>query len=136
MELENDHRKKKETEEEDDEEEAKGRPQGEAVRSITTQHGSLGTAETGPSLASPFPFADAEPLAWKRVENHASVKKALGDVLKTKWSEATTGPPRVLKETLEGGDEEFRQRLLLAQGQCQELKPLIEAARKLLGATQ
>ena len=62
-------------------------------------------------------------------------KKALADALKQKWSESTTGPPEVLREALEGGDEEFRTRLLGAQGMCPELKPLIEAARKLLGAT-
>ena len=70
------------------------------------------------------------------MENHSTVKKALSDALKMKWSEATTGPPQVLQGALEGGDEQFRQRLLLAQAQCQELKPVIEATRKLLGAAQ
>jgi hypothetical protein len=40
-----------------------------------------------------------------------------------------------LKEALEGSDEQFRQKLLLAQGQCRELKPLLEAASKLLSAS-
>ena len=44
-------------------------------------------------------------------------------------------PPRALKEVLEGSDEQFRQRLLVAQGQCKELEPLLEATNKLLSAT-
>jgi hypothetical protein len=119
VELENDRRKgKKEDENEESEDEAEGGEQAEAVSAVSELHRSLGTAETGPSLASPYPFSDAEPLAWKRVENHSSVKKALGDALKTKWAEATTGPPCVMKEALERSDEQFRQELLLAQGQC------------------
>ena len=56
--------------------------------------------------------------------------------IKTKWREATCGPPCHPKELLEGTDQGFRQRLLKAQGECRELKPLIEASRILLGATQ
>jgi hypothetical protein len=36
---------------------------------------------------------------------------------------------------LEGSDEQFREKLRLAQGQCKELRPLLEARSKLLGAT-
>jgi hypothetical protein len=101
VELENDRRKKKsEEEDEESEEEAESGAQGGAVFTVSELRCSLGTAETGPSLASPYPFSDVEPLAWKRVEDHSSVKKALGDVLKTKWAEATTGPPYALKGSI------------------------------------
>jgi hypothetical protein len=62
VELENDHSKRAKQEEDDEEEMEDNLPR-EAVSSITTPHSSLGTAETGPSLAAPYSFADAEPLA-------------------------------------------------------------------------
>jgi hypothetical protein len=135
VELENDQNRRAELREIEDEEKCGDQPPYEIVSAVSTPDGSLGTAETGPALAPPNSFSDAEPLAWRRAQDHAAKKKALGDALKQKWSESTTGPPQVLKEALEGGDEEFRQRLLIAQGLCQELKLLIDAARKLLGAT-
>ena len=76
------------------------------------------------------------PLAWNRALNHSAAKELLSKTLKTKWEEATTGPPRALKEELEGGDEEFRHRLFLAQGKCPELEPTLEACKLLLGARQ
>ena len=85
------------------------------------------TLSTSPPLAAPYPFADTGPLAWRRVERCAVLRQALGDTLKTKWKEATTGPQHALNDMLEGGDGQFRR--------CKELKPFIEAASKLLGAT-
>ena len=108
--------------------------QAEALSAMSEPRRSLGAAETGRSLAAPYQFADAEPLAWKRVENHSAMKGLLGNTLRAKWTEATTGPPRALFELLEGSDEQFRQRLIKAQGLCQELRPLLEARNKILGA--
>ena len=93
------------------------------------------TFSASPSLAEPCWFSDVGPLAWKRVENCATLRQNLSDALKTKWKDATTGPQHALNEMVEGGDGQFRRRLFTAQGQCKELKPFIEAAGKLLGAT-
>ena len=72
VELKNDRCKKKseEEDEESEEEEEKGAQEG-AVFTVSELRSSLGTAETGPSLASPYPFSHAEPLAWKRVEDNS-----------------------------------------------------------------
>ena len=67
--------------------------------------------------------------------NHQSVRQSLSDTMKLKWKDATDGPPYVLKEVLEGGDSDFRGKLLTAQGECPELKPLIAAARLVLRAS-
>ena len=97
----------------------------EAVLAMPEPRRSLGTAETGRTLAAPYQSGDAEPLAWKRVESNTSVKRALENTLKANWVEATTGPPCALQAVLEGSDEQFRQRLLLAQGLCKELRLLL-----------
>ena len=55
--------------------------QAEAVLATSEPRCSLGTAETGRSLAIPHQFTDAEPLAWKRVEDHPSTKRTLEDTL-------------------------------------------------------
>ena len=99
----------------------------EALLAILEPGSSLGTAETGPLLASPYAFADAEPLACKRVQDHVTQKQVLADTLRAKWAEATTGPPRAVPEMLEGGDDQFRPRLLAAQGNCKECMPFIQA---------
>ena len=95
----------------------------------------LGTSDTGPSLARPYAFADVEPLNSKRMEEHFERKRVLAETLRLKWAEATSGPPRALPEVLDGGDEQFRPRLLLAQGKCAECLPLVEAQKHLLSAT-
>ena len=53
-----------------------------------------------------------------------------------KWSEATTGPPKALTEVLEGSDEQFREKLMRAQTQCPELKPIKAALEFILNASQ
>ena len=108
----------------------------EAVQPVGEPDGARPAEGIGPSLGQPVGLADVEPLAWKRVENHTSMRGAVEKAIKAKWAEATSGPPCHLKELLEGTDQGFRQRLLKAQGECKELKPLIEASRKLLGATR
>ena len=40
-----------------------------------------------------------------------------------------------MAEQLAGADEQFRRKVLVAQGQYRELKPLLEAANRLLVAT-
>ena len=65
----------------------------------------LGSAETGPALSTPSRFADVGPLAWNRALNHSAAKELLSKTLKTKWEEATTGPPKALKKESEGCDE-------------------------------
>jgi hypothetical protein len=135
VELENEQKQRTQEQEVEDEEKCEDQPPYEIVSTISTHRSSLGTVETGPALAQPNSLSDVQPLQWGRVQDHQAKKKALADALKQKWSESTTGPPEVLKDALEGGDEEFRTRLLGAQGMCPELRPLIEAARKLLGAT-
>ena len=111
---------------------------GEEVHSITAvpePRCSSGTAVTGCSLAAPYALADVEPLAWKRAANHSSVRKALSEALNVKWAESMDETPRALPEMLDAGDNQLRGKLLVVQGQCLELKPLLEAANRLLTAT-
>ena len=101
----------------------------------------MGSAETGRSLAAPYQIAHAEPLAWKGGEDHAAVKASLAQAVKAKWAEATTGPPHAHTHALEGGelggDENlFRHLLLAAQNMCSEVRPVMEAAGRLLAAAQ
>ena len=62
-------------------------------------------------------------------------RRELQQAVQRSWSEATTGPKRVMKEELEGDVSEFRKKLLTAQAQCPELAPLIAAAKHLLRAS-
>ena len=90
-------------------------------------------------MASPCGFADVEPLAWKRVQDHSSIKDTLAKTLKVKWAEATEGPTHGQDESVVSmapGDESFRKKLLQAQELCEECRPLILARKQLLTATQ
>ena len=49
--------------------------------------------------------------------------------------ESTTGPDRATPNVLSGDQVELRQKLLLGQAKCAELRPLIESAKRLLRAT-
>ena len=84
----------------------------ESVLAMLEPRCGLGTAETGPALAPPYAFTDVEPLACRRVHDHAVSKQVLASTLRAKWAEATTGPPRAMPEVLEAGDDQFRPRLL------------------------
>ncbi len=107
---------------------------GAALTAVPTPLPGLGTAGgIGRSLVDPQQFANG-PLPWKRVQNHSDMRTVLGLTLQKKWSEATSGPPRALPEVLAGGDELFRQKLLLAPGACPDIKPQLQAATKLLEA--
>ena len=107
---------------------------GAALTAVPIPLHGLGTAGgIGRSLVEPQQFANG-PLPWKRVQIHSDMKTVLGLTLQKKWSEATSGPPRALPELLAGGDEQFRQKLLLAQGACPDIKPQLQAATKLLEA--
>jgi len=90
-------------------------------------------------MTSPCGFADVEPLAWKRVQDHSGIKDTLAKTLKVKWAEATEGPDQDQNDTvvlMAPGDESFRKKLLQAQELCEECKPLILARKQILTATQ
>ncbi len=107
---------------------------GAALTAVPIPLHGLGTAGgIGRSLVDPQQFAN-DPLPWKRVQNHSEKKTVLGLTLQKKWSEATSGPTKALPEVLAGGDEQFRQKLLLAQCACPDIKPRLQAATKLLEA--
>ena len=60
--------------------------QAEAVLAMSEPRCSLGTAEAGRSLAAPYHFADAEPLAWKRVEESFHFARGSNTLGARAWS--------------------------------------------------
>jgi hypothetical protein len=70
------------------------------------------------------------------VEEVFSVKEALVTTLKAKWAESTSGPDFALPEIMESAMKEFRPKLMIAQGACQELGPLLKALSRLLCAAR
>ena len=105
------------------------------VQAATEVRCTLGTAETGRMLGEQLLFADVAPLAWKRVEEVHAMKEVLRQALDAKWQESATGPDRAMPDVLMDHDEGFRQRLLLCQGNCKELKPFTDSAKRLLRAS-
>lgn len=95
----------------------------------------LGTAETGRMLVQPLQFADQASLVWKRMEEVHSMREILRGSLDAERQESTTGPNRTMPEVLDDQEQEFKQRLLQCQGRCEELRPLIDSAKRLLRAT-
>ena len=76
-----------------------------------------------------------EPLVRERLDVHPQIRAVLSKTLQSKWAEASQGPPRDLREVLEGSDATFKAKLLLAQGECKELKPIVDAAYAILRAS-
>jgi len=72
----------------------------------------------------------------RRMQGYSELKQVLAETLCGRWKEATTRPPQELRHLLEGGNDQYRQNLVKAQGLCKELKPYIGALTKVLAATQ
>ena len=86
-------------------------------------------------IAEQLWFADETPLAWKRgFERVHSIKEILRGTLDAKWQESTTGPDSPMPGILSDDQVGLRQKLLQCQGECKELKPLIESSKRLLTA--
>ena len=86
-------------------------------------------------IAEQLWFADETPLAWKRgFERVHSIKEVLRGTLDAKWQESTTGPDSPMPGILSDDQVGLRQKLLQCQGECKELKPLIESSKRLLTA--
>ena len=85
-------------------------------------------------LAEPHLLDGDQPGVRRRADTVYEIKEALRATLRAKWMESTTGPDKAMPEVLEAEDPQLRQKLKLAQAQCKELKPLLEAQAHLLKA--
>ena len=86
----------------------------------------------GKTLPAPLLFANDGIVARNRQGRMRELRSVVEDTLKKKWSEANTGPTEPLIAKLQGGDTEFRKKLLEAQTACDETLELVKACRRTL----